>query len=428
MSNALTTDTRCKVVAQTPPGHQHYFGFHDVSPWSADDEVMALLRVPESLRATPRATDTAEICLWTPGADEPQPIGETHAFNWQQGARLQWLPGAGRRLMVNDLADGQPVTRVYDGETGGWSGGFPAVYSVHPSGTFGLAPDWHRLGRLWRDYSYDLPRDGAPTCGEPGDLRRVDLASGAEQVIVPIATVRALCGQGENAVGFDFISHATFSPAGTRFCFMYRRFSEDGALFSFFLVCNADGSELRVLAREKCSHFDWLDEDRAVIWTRKLPGKAAALRAGGLTKRFPFKQVIQVIRKLNPSLKQSLFAEMYYEVDWREPGTMKPVGQGTLEQDGHPMFTPDRQWMVTDTYAFEGSQPLILFRMADGQRFDVARCPVHPEFRDPARKCDLHPRLDRAGRRVAVDSTHSGGRQLYVVDIGEFLDSNSLKS
>jgi hypothetical protein len=383
--------------------------------------------VPKDLKSTPQATDTAEVCLWKPGATAPRAIGTTHAFNWQQGARAQWVAGAaGPRVMVNDLEDGRPVTRFYDADSGSWSKGIPAVYSVHPSGAFGLAPDWYRLARWWRDYSYDLPPKGRQNCGESGDLRRVDLETGEESVIVRIAEARKLCGQGVHAEESDFISHAMFSPEGTRFCFMYRRFSEDHALFSFFLVCNSDGSDLRVLAKEKCSHFDWIDEDRVVIWTRKLPGQAAALRAGGLTKRFPFRQMIQLVRKLNPSLKQSLFAEMYYEVDYRQPSVMKPVGQGALEQDGHPMFTPDRRWMVTDTYAFEGSQPLILFRMADGKRFDVVKFPVHPDFRDPARKCDLHPRLDLTGRRVVLDSAHSGERQLYVVDIGDFLDANAL--
>jgi len=427
MTSNLQMDPLVRVVAETPQGHQHYFGFHDVSPWSPDDQTMVLLRVPKDLKSTPQAADTAAVCLWNPGDNEPRPIGTTHAFNWQQGARAQWVAGASRpRVMVNDLENGRPVTRFYDAESGSWSKGIPAVYSVHPSGAFGLAPDWYRLGKWWRDYSYDLPTDGRQACGEPGDLRRVDLATGDESVIVPIAEARRLCGQGTNAEEADFISHAMFSPKGTRFCFMYRRFSEDNALFSFFLACNADGSDLRVLAKEKCSHFDWLDEHRVVIWTRKLPGQAAALRAGGLTKRFPFRQMIQLVRKLNPSLKQSLFAEMYYEVDYRQPSVMKPVGQGALEQDGHPMFTPDRSWMVTDTYAFEGSQPLILFRMADGKRFDVVKFPVHADFLDPQVKCDLHPRLDRAGWRVAVDSAHSGSRQLYVVDIGEFLDTHAV--
>jgi hypothetical protein len=423
MTSNLQTDSLVRVVSETPQGHQHYFGFHDVSPWSPDDQTMVLLRVPKDLKSTPQATDTAEVCLWNPGHNEPSPIGTTHAFNWQQGARAQWVTSAaGPRVMVNDLEDGRPVTRFYDAESASWSKGIPAVYSVHPSGAFGLAPDWYRLARWWRDYSYDLRPSGRQSCGEPGDLRRVDLATGQESVIVPIGAARRLCGQGANAKGSDFISHVMFSPQGTRFCFMYRRFSEDHALFSFFLVCNSDGSDLRVLAKEKCSHFDWLDEDRVVIWTRKLPTQAAALRAGGWTKRFPFKQMVKLLRTFHPKLKQSLFAESYYQVDYREPGKMAPVGAGVLEQDGHPMFTPDRKWMVTDTYVFEGHQPLILFDMAAGQRHDVVRFPAHVDFLDPALKCDLHPRLDRSGRRVAVDSAHSGGRQLCVVDIGDFLD------
>jgi hypothetical protein len=422
MTSNLQTDSRVRVVAETPQEHQHYFGFHDVSPWSPDDQTMVLLRVPKELRATPRSTDIAEVCLWNPGKNDPQPIGTTHAFNWQQGARAQWVAGAADpRVMVNDLEDGRPVTRLYDAENGSWSKGIPAVYSVHPSGSFGLAPDWHRLAKWWRDYSYDLPTSGRQTCGEPGDLRRVELAAGDESVIVPIAEARRLCGQGANADESDFLSHATFSPKGSRFCFMYRRFTEDNALFSYFLVCNSDGTDIRVLAKEKCSHFDWLDEDRVVIWTRKLPGQAAALRAGGWTKRFPFKQMVKLLRTFHPKLKQSLFAESYYEVDYREPGKMAPVGAGVLEQDGHPMFTPDRKWMLTDTYAFEGQQPLILFDMLSGRRHDVVQFPVHADFRDPTVKCDLHPRLDRSCQHVAVDSAHSGRRQLYVVDISEFL-------
>jgi len=426
MSERLSTDPLVRVMAETPATHQHYFGFHDVSPWSPDDQTMVLLRVPTDLKATPRGTDMAEVCLWKPGENSPEPIGTTRAFNWQQGARAQWVAGAADpRVMVNDLEDGRPVTRLYDAESGSWSEGIPAVYSVHPSGAFGVAPDWCRLASRWRDYSYDLSTSGRHGCGEPGDLRRVDLATGEESVIVPIAEARRLCGQGELAENADFLSHATFSPQGSRFCFMYRRFTEDNALFSYFLACNADGSDIRVLAREKCSHFDWLDEDRLVLWTRKLPGGAASLRGSGLTKRFPFKQAIALLRRLSPKMKQSLFAESYYELDYREPEKMIPVAERVLEQDGHPMFTRDRKWMVTDTYAFEGHQPLILFDMTSGRRHDVVQFPVHADFLDPRVKCDLHPRLDHSCRRVAVDSAHSGGRQLYVVDIGEFLQNHA---
>lgn len=425
MNTTLIKDLSCRLVAETPGSHQHYFGFHDVSPWSMDNEVLGLLRVPRGLRQRPSSSDVAEVCLWRPGQGDPQPVGQTKAFNWQQGARVQWLPGEKSVLLFNDLEGGTAVSRLVDIESRKQAATFPAVYAVHPSGRYGLAPDWNRLAKSWRDYSYDIDPGDTQVVGCPGDLRRIEFESGRESVIVAIDEVRRLCGQGELAEQSDFLSHATFSPQGSRFCFMYRRFTEDNALFSYFLACNADGTDIRVLAREKCSHFDWLDEDRVVLWTRKLPGSAASLRGSGLTKRFPFKQAISVLRKLSPKMKQGLFSEMYYELDYRRPGEMTPVASGVIEQDGHPMFTPDRKWMITDTYVFEGQQPLILYSMASGKRYDVAGLPAHRDFLEPSLKCDLHPRLDRSGRRVAVDSAHSGERQLYVLDVGSFLDSHA---
>jgi hypothetical protein len=425
MNTTLVNDPSCQLIAETPGSHQHYFGFHDVSPWSMDNEVLALLRVQRCLRLRPTAADAAEVCLWRPSLGDPQPIGTTRAFNWQQGARVQWMPEAKSILLFNDLEDGKPVSRLVDTRGQTQTKTVSAVYSIHPSGHYGLAPDWHRLAESWRDYAYDIDPSNRQIVGEPGDLRRIEFESGRESVIVAIDEVRKLCGQGELAEKTDFLSHATFSPRGSRFCFMYRRFTEDNALFSYFLTCNSDGSDIRVLAREKCSHFDWLDEDCLVLWTRKLPGGAASLRGSGLTKKFPFKQTIALLRRLSPKMKQGLFSEMYYEIDYRRPGEMTPVASGVIEQDGHPMFTKDRKWMVTDTYVFEGQQPLILYSMATGKRYDVAGFPAHRDFLEPSLKCDLHPRLDRTGRHVAVDSAHSGERQLYVVDIGAFLDGRA---
>lgn len=426
MPDPILSDSRCVLAASTPSDAQHYFGFHDVSPWDPTDNRLALLRVPADLRHTPTAQDRAEICLWDPARGKPEPVGETRAFNWQQGSRLQWLPGPRPRLITNTIEDRVPAARILDLDSGRWGDPIPAIYSISRTGDFALAPDFPNLARHWRDYSYDLPGGSACPPGKEGSLLRVDLVTGESRVLVEVAQARALCGQEHTgAEGHDFISHVTFSPTGKRICFLYRRFASDGALFSFLLSARPDGSELAVLAREKCSHFDWFDDDRILLWTRKLPGRAAALRGSGITRRFPFKQVVAMIRKLNPKLKQSLFAEMYYLLDSRNPGSSEAVGQGILEQDGHPMFAPDRRWMVTDTYAFEGFQPLILFSMDSRTRHDIVSFPVHENFKQPALKCDLHPRWNRAGTKIAVDSAHSGMRQLYVVDASSFLTNSA---
>jgi hypothetical protein len=416
----------CRISSATPAGAQHYFGFHDVSPWDANDELIALLRVPAELRRTPAAGDVAEICLWNPVSGQMEPVGTTRAFNWQQGSRLQWLPGRAGKLISNDLEERRPVSRVYDVETGKWGTVLPAVYAVDPVGIGALSPDFAHLSRCWRDYSYATTDPSPHPAGREGSLSQTDLKTGAETLLIDVREARELCGQTSgNAAGRDFISHPTFSPSGSRIAFMYRRFANDGALFSFFLTAQADGSELCVLGREKCSHFDWLDDDRVLLWTRKLPRGAGALRGRGWTRRFPMKQAVAVIRRLSPRLKQGLFAEMYYLLDCRNPAATYPLAPGVLEQDGHPMFNAARDWMVTDTYAFQGFQPLILFSLCDETRHDIVKFPVHPDFTKPALKCDLHPRWNRAGNKIAVDSAHTGQRQLYVIDASDFLSRHA---
>ena len=32
-------------------------------------------------------------------------------------------------------------------------------------------------------------------------------------------------------------------------------------------------------------------------------------------------------------------------------------------------------------------------------------------------RCDLHPRFSPDGRKVTIDSPHTGGRQIYLIDI-----------
>ncbi|MBC7289368.1 MAG: hypothetical protein H5T86_15270, partial [Armatimonadetes bacterium] len=36
-------------------------------------------------------------------------------------------------------------------------------------------------------------------------------------------------------------------------------------------------------------------------------------------------------------------------------------------------------------------------------------------------RCDLHPRWNRAGDKVCIDSAHTGVRQMYVLDVADIV-------
>ena len=89
MSAARHFSQPCPVIAETPLAAAHFFGFHDVCPWDPTNQCLAILRVDRALRRVPDGTDRAEVCLWEPDSGDMTAIGETHAWNWQQGARAQ---------------------------------------------------------------------------------------------------------------------------------------------------------------------------------------------------------------------------------------------------------------------------------------------------------------------------------------------------
>ncbi len=115
------------------------------------------------------------------------------------------------------------------------------------------------------------------------------------------------------------------------------------------------------------------------------------------------------------------------------------------------MFCPvNRDWMICDHYPHaDGIRTLFLYQVSQNRRIDLGTykmlndrvdptltrealslvCPkqirmVSHElltFRMSGLHCDLHPRWDRSGTKVAFDSIHEGTRQLYVQDVGNIV-------
>ena len=55
---------------------------------------------------------------------------------------------------------------------------------------------------------------------------------------------------------------------------------------------------------------------------------------------------------------------------------------------------------------------------------DIARLPALPELQGEIR-CDFHPRWDRTGQQLCIDSVHEGFRGIYLLDVRAVLDSEA---
>ena len=94
-----------------------------------------------------------------------------------------------------------------------------------------------------------------------------------------------------------------------------------------------------------------------------------------------------------------------------------------MRVNGHCTYLPGRHVVLNDTYPLDNRvQELYLYDADRNQRIELGAFPSPPEY-DGEWRVDLHPRSNRDGTRVCIDSAHGGqGRQMYLLDIGSLLD------
>ena len=149
------------------------------------------------------------------------------------------------------------------------------------------------------------------------------------------------------------------------------------------LTANPDGSELFLLASELAlSHYAWQDDEMLLIWSGARGGYA-----------------------------------------WFQDG-VGYVDTLFTHGDGHQSFLPPSPsgdpspWLLTDTYPDPtGNVTPFLYNLLTDEIVILGRF-LHPwSYGGGAHRVDSHPRLDRQGRRVVIDSPQEGGRQMFLLDI-----------
>lgn len=366
------------------PKH-HWFGYYDKLQFDPTSRYALGMEVDFEHRS-PRPED--EITLgWVDLADQDRwrPLATTRAWNWQQGAMLQWVPGQ-LKVMWNDRVRDRFVSKVFDGRSEKIDEIPHPFYCLSPDGRWAVAPDFRRLNDCRPGYGYaGIPDPNAsdPAPGNAG-IWRLDLKTGASKLIFPFSEALKLKDSiNDWSGGKHWFNHLLFSPSGKRFIFLHRwRTPAMGQRFGTrMLTADIEGRNVRVVdPYGGTSHFIWRDDTHILAWAK------------------------------HPSHGDKFY--LY------EDGTDKVevVGKDVMTVNGHCTYLPGNRWILNDTYPDkERMQNLYLFEAATGRRVNLGRFHLPKEYAGEWR-CDLHPRATPDGKQVCIDSAHAGGRQMYLVD------------
>jgi hypothetical protein len=376
----------------------HFFGYYDKSPWNACGSMLLGHESSFNDRA-PSAEDVVGIGLIDPAAKANfERVAGSRAWNWQQGAMLQWHPADPQHLFVyNDRRDGHFVGVLHDVRSGEVGIVEHPLYAVLPDGKIAFSVNFARLAIHRPGYGYAGVRDPRATDPCPADdgIWRVHLGTGGADLIVSLAELAARDAKPSMSGAWHYVNHVQPSRGGRRIAF-FHVWHQDGANWEVRLYsCRPDGTDLVCLLDTGfVSHYDWRDDDTLLVWANR-PGAPA---------RF------LVLSHVTPPN------------DGDSPAFGVFAGD-ILREDGHCTFSPDGRWVLNDTYPdAHQKRTLMLVRFEDGRRFDIART-LSPKSRWWGEiRCDLHPRWSRDGRQVCIDSVHDGTRQMYLVDVSPIVE------
>jgi len=230
---------------------------------------------------------------------------------------------------------------------------------------------------------YDTGKTGRPEkrIDENDGLYVMNVETGERKLIVTMDRLAAQLPMDEIKKGWMWFDHTTFNPSGTRILFFVRIAREDGrGWYSSLWTVGTDGSDLKnqLDYTHYISHYDWFDDETILI------------SAG------------------SDSLKTGFY--LFHD----GKNDLAPFHHDVMPRDGHACFSPNREWVICDTYPDDefSSATLFLMRMKDGKKFPIGSYFADSLYRGDIR-CDLHPRWNQDGSKFTFDSVHGEFRQIY---------------
>ena len=412
-----------ELVASTPNNFDHSVGYHDFRPFNQiNDKIIALHRYPlKNLSLADKVN--IDICLWDYHNSKIDKIDTTGAWSWEQGSRLQWLNE--KEIIYNKIDDGKLVSCIYNIQEKKKKILKNPVYSVSKKTKRILTLNYSRLWHLWKSYGYHVINEKIDYEENPKDdgVFLCDFDNN-KKLVLSIREAVELCGLQNIKNTSFFLSLPTFSPEGDKFVSYLRFHLKSDALASYFICTYINEPRNQLLASEKVSHFEWINNEKIVVWCRNLSPHFQKLRFNSFLEKYFVTYLKKVVNKLKPSLKAKMLSTHYHLIDLNNPNKITKLDEKILTEDGHPQISGDGKYLVTDTYANKaGYQKLMLYDLVKNKTHDVGEFKIADYLKRKDLKCDLHPRWNAKGNLISIDSSHEGSRQSYIINIEKLIKS-----
>lgn len=360
---------------------EYFYGYYDKSPWSLDGKYIICMKAKDTWSNVAPKEEADILLLDTVNNNAPKKIASTRSWNVQQGCMAQWLgPDFNNHIIYNDFRDGHYCAVILDIYTGEEKQVPLPIYALSPQGEFALTLDFSRLHRLRPGYGYSNLPDETKNEKVPTGICiwKVDLNTNDVTGIISYQQLLEFETRPEMIGAEHKVNHIMISPNGKRFMFLHRWFKGQRK-YSRLITSNVDGTDMYNLSDDNMvSHCYWKNDDEIIAFANK---------------------------------KQT--GEGYYLMKDRTPEFVRLWSD--ITSDGHPSYSPDKKYIVIDTYPNRKRMASIKLMTEEGGK--TLACVFAPFKYDNDTRCDLHPRWNRDGTKICFDTVFSGHRELYEIDL-----------
>ena len=371
--------SKAPLTSIVPNDNYHYFfGYYDLQPFDKTGKLHLAHRVSFADKI-PVAGEKIEVGYITIADKTFHKVAESDAWNFQQGALLQWYDD--ESIIFNDYRGGEYCAVIKNIKTEEERIISAPLACISEDRRWGLSINFRRVWDFRPGYGYCNERDpyineNAP---ENDGVFLVDIKNNTSKLILDYKTLAEAFPEKPFSEMKLLVNHITFNPRADRFLMLLRNFPEEGKRWGTILVTSdRDGKNLKNLTNyEVNSHYHWKNNEEIIIYSG-LPEWGIYMINDKTGKR----------ERLNNDL-------VNYD-------------------DIHCLYSPDRSCFIGDGYPNTGNMRYMMLYDFETDR----SCAILKAYSEPVSttdiRCDLHNRFNRDGSMVSFDSYHSGRREIML--------------
>ena len=352
-----------------------FFGYYDKTPLNETETKLLFQATSYSTKNTPSSSQEIKVLVKSFISDKILYEGNTAAYNWQQGCKLQWLDDSRFIFNIYNNSKKQFNSKIVNIETRKEELINYPIYDCTKN--FGLTLNFETLNNVRPDYGYRQKDSRFSNLENIFDgIFIVDFLTKKTELLLSIEECLNISPKQSMINSKHWFNHIMISPKEDKFIFLHR-WINNGRKYDRLLMYDLNTNKISVLLdNEMVSHCFWRDNDNIITF-------ASTVEKG----------------------------DAYYTIDSNTKivNILEFIGSNTAG-DGHPNVF-NKTNLIIDTYPDRSRMKnLFIVDLESNKTKKIASLFESFKFKGQSR-CDLHPRWSPKGNYIFFDSVHENEKR-----------------